>query len=720
MAMSKHYVKVPVILQMEEMEGGNACLTMVLTYFRKKVTLDQVRVACGISRNGIQTKDLIRAGNSFGLICKESSLAAAELNKNVKVPAILGWERNQYVVLEGFRSGSAFLIHPTKGRLRVSSEELEKKYGGVCIELQPGKEFVSDGVKFGTTAFLKSAIKKDGRAMILVLLTGFLAAAGGIFTPVFSRIFTDDILVGHRISWYPGILYCFAAVIFLQFLALLIHRILIIRATGKLAVRANADYMRHLLRLPMDFFSRRRAGDLANRQNTNDSIAETMIGELAPLLMNMIMLIFYLVVMVQYSLPLTAIGVATIVINLFVARRIGTIRREISATQYRSQANLDSATVSGIDMIESIKATGSEAGYFERWSGFHASVNKAAVKFNEVAQYLLMLPSFLQDVSDYVVLFIGFWLIIRGHFTAGLLLAFLQFLKSLMDPVNDLLEAGENIQAMGSSLERINDVMDFKEEVDPDSDYENIDFSEVRKLSGKVEVKNISFGYSLYDEPLIENFNLELEPGKRVALVGGSGSGKSTIAKMIAGLQKPWSGEILFDGKRIDEIPRAVFKSSLTMVNQEIALFHDTMENNIKMWDDTITSFEMKLAARDAKLHDFIMSSKDGYQTMLQEGGKNLSGGERQRVEIARVLATGPTILIMDEATSALDARTEYEISEYVRQRGITCIIVAHRLSTIRDSDEIIVLDKGKVVERGTHDELMARDGLYKKLIMTS
>ena len=718
--MIRKKTKVPLILQMEEMEGGAACLTMTLAYFGKWTSLDQVRTACGISREGIHPKDIVRAGTEFGLACNVTAPSGKELIKKCRLPAVLTWERDQFVVLEGFRADCAFLIHPSKGRLKLPLEIFEKRYGGTCIEFAPGKDFVADGRKNGIAAFLREVIRSDAKAMLLVLLTGFLAAVGGVISPVFSGIFTDDILSGIRTSWYPGVLYCFAAVIVFQLLSLIIHRILIIRATGKLAVKSNAAYMKHLLRLPLGFFSRRRAGDLTNRQNANDFIAETLIGELAPMLMNLVMLIFYLAVMVRYSLPLTCIGVATIIINLFVANRVGKIRREISSTQYRSQANLDSATVSGIDMIESIKATGSETGYFERWSGFHASVVKAEVRFNQVAQYLLTLPSFLQDISDHVVLFIGCWLIIRGHFTAGLLLAFLQFLKSLMTPVNDLLDAGGNLQAMGADLERVRDVMDFPEEVDPTDDYKDIDFENSKKLSGEVEVKNISFGYSLYADPLIENFSLKLTPGKRIALVGGSGSGKSTIAKLIAGLEKAWSGEILFDGKSMDQIPRAVFKSSLTMVNQEIALFHDTMENNIKMWDNTIEDYDMKLAARDAGIHRFITSSKGGYQMMLQQGGKNLSGGERQRVEIARVLASDPTILIMDEATSALDARTEYEISEYVRSRGITCIIVAHRLSTIRDCDEIIVLDQGKVVERGTHQILMAHDGLYRKLIMTA
>ena len=711
-------VHVPLILQMEEMEGGAACLTMILGYYRKQVSQDEVRTACGISRDGIHLHDIVRAAGSYGLICEEKHYTAGELAKgNCTLPAILEWEKNQFVILEGFRAGKACVIHPEKGRMRVSAEVFEKKYKGALINCVPGEGFTADGERKDTAAFLKAVLKSDGKTLVLVLLTGFLAAAGGIVSPVISRIFTDDILSGQRVSWYPEILYFFAAVIFFQLIAMVIHRTLIIRSTGKLAVQSNAAYMHHLLQLPLGFFARRRTGDLANRQNTNDTIAETMIGQLAPLLMNILMLVFYLAVMVQYSLPLTAIGAGSIILNLLVARRVGTIRREISATQYRSQANLDSATVSGIDMIESIKATGSETGYFERWSGFHASVIRAEVRFNEIARYLLTLPSLIQKISDYIVLITGCWLIIEGRFSAGILIAFLQFLQCLTAPVNDLLEAGENLQEMGSSLERIWDVMDYPKEVDFANDYDGISFDRVKKLSGQVELNHITFGYSLYADPLIEDFSLKLTPGKRVALVGESGSGKSTIARLIAGLIEPWSGEILFDGNAIRKIPRAVFKSSLAMVNQEIALFHDSMENNIRMWDSSITDYEMKLAARDAGIHDFIMSSKEGYRMTLEENGKNLSGGERQRVEIARGLSADPSILILDEATSALDARTEYEISEYVKSRGITCIIVAHRLSTIRDCDEILVLDQGKVVERGTHDTLIALNGYYKKLI---
>ncbi|MGX8703231.1 MAG: ATP-binding cassette domain-containing protein, partial [bacterium] len=521
-------------------------------------------------------------------------------------------------------------------------------------------------------------------------------------------------------SWYPGFLLAFAGVILFQLVASLIHQATVIRATGKIAVKSNAAYMRHLLRLPMGFFARRKVGDLANRQEENNAVAETMIGQMAPLLINLFMLLFYLIVMAQYSLILTAVGLLTILINLAIAKRLGTIRRETNATKFRDQAALNAATVTGINLIQTIKATGSENGYLERWSGYHAAMVRVKTQIMKKTQSLATLPYYLQEFSDYIVMFMGFWLIINGKLTAGLLLTVLQFMNALSQPVSQLLEAGETLEAMGSYIERNKDVMDYPEEESTAVGTDAIDTETVQKLSGNIEMSHITFGYSKYGKPLLEDFSLSLKPGKRIALVGASGSGKSTIAKLLSGLYQPWSGEIRFDGKTIPEIPREVFKASLSMVDQDIALFHDTISDNIRMWDSTIEDFDMILAARDAGIHDQIMSRKGGYQMMLQAGGKNLSGGERQRIEIARVLAVDPSILILDEATSALDAKTEYEISESIRSRGITCILVAHRLSTIRDCDEIIVLDQGHVLERGTHEELMSAGGYYQSLIKSA
>ncbi len=713
-------VKVPVVLQMEELDGGAACLGMVMGYHRKWVGLDQLRIACGISRDGIQPESITRAAESYGLDCQTESLSFEELRERAELPAIVLWDETRYVVFCGSDSKGVCIKHPAKGEERISEEEFRKHYAGICMFLTPGEKFEADGRKQGAFDHLRSALETYGDIVRLVMVTSALATFAAILSPIFTRIFTDYVLDQGNSSWYPGVLYAFAAVIAFQLIASVINQILIIRSKGKVAATSSARFLRHVLYLPIEFFYQHKAGDLSDRQNSNNEIAETLVGQLAPLLINLVMLVFYLAVMAQYSLVLTAIGAATVAINLLVIRKVGSMRREITAVAARDGANLAAATVSGINMIESIKATGSEDGYFERLSGQHANLANTRTRFTRKTMYLGNIPALVQELSDYVVMFMGFALIIQGQFTAGLLLTFLQFLNAMMDPVNKLLEAGENLQVMGAAIDRVNDVMECPEEEGARADDDAKSMKGAQKLSGSVEIKDVTFGYSRSSEPLIENFTLTLAPGQRVALVGGSGSGKSTIAKMLVGIHKPWSGEILFDGKRIDEIPRAVFKGSLTMVDQQVVLFHDTIENNIKMWDDTIEDFDMVISARDAGIHKQIASRKGGYQMMVEEGGRNLSGGERQRIEIARVLSSDPSILIMDEATSALDARTEYEISEYIHARGITCIIVAHRLSTIRDCDEIIVLDRGKVVQRGTHDELMAGGGLYKRLIMTA
>ena len=711
---------VPVIPQMEEVEGGASCLCMVLGYYGKWVPLDKIRTACGVSRDGTKASDLVRAAEGYGLKCKALRPSVEELETKVELPAILMRDNGQWMVLCGFRKGKAHLIDPARGRTAEAASAFRKHYAGICLELRPGKDFVANGKQNTATHIILTAIFENRSVLRLVLVSGILAGLGGIISPVFTRVFTDSILSGERAGWYRGFIYAFGGLILFQLVASIVNQVTVIRAAGKIAVRSNASYMRHLLHLPIAFFERRKAGDLANRQEENDIIAGTLIRQMAPLLLNLGMLLIYLIVMARYSLILTAVGMCALAVSLLIAKQLGKLRREMSATRARDIANLKAATVTGIDIIQTIKATGSENGYFERWSGFHAASVRAKTQFMQKTKYLITAPVYLQEMSNYVVMFIGFWLIINDHITAGLLLTFLQYMKAIVQPVNQLQEAGENLEVMCASVERIRDVMDYPEEKNLRGDLEAIDLDNVRKLSGRIEMRHVTFGYARYGEPLLEDFSLTLEPGKRIALVGASGSGKSTVTKLLTGLYQPWSGEIRFDGKLVSEIPPEIFRASVSMVDQEIALFHDTISNNIKMWDRSIEDFEMILAARDAGIHEQINTRRGGYQIMLQEGGKNLSGGERQRIEIARVLAADPSILILDEATSALDARTEYEISEYVRKRGITCVIIAHRLSTIRDCDEIIVLDRGHVTERGTHEELMSAGGYYESLIRTA
>ncbi len=712
-------VKVPVILQMEALECGAASLAMIMAYHKKWVPLDQVRVECGVSRDGSNALNIVKAARRYGLECSAKRYTIERLREKATYPAVIFWNMNHFVVLDGFRKDNVYLNDPAKGRVRISLKEFQKGYSGICLQFSPGENFVADGKKKSTIDFLRSGFDNNGRLIGFIMLSGALAAIGGVLIPAFTRIFSDDILGGSRDGWYQGLLIFFAAAILFQLIAQVLNQVLILRATGKLAVKANTRFMHHLFRMPMQFFSQRMSGDLAGRQAANDAVASTLITSLAPTVINLVMLVLYLVVMLQYSVLMTAVGVASVAINLYVAHVITNKRIEISSAQLRDQAKLDAATVSGISMVETIKAAGAERGYFERWSGFQASVIEAKTKFVSVNRFLGTLPSLLQKLSNIAVLTMGFYLIMDGKFTAGLLLAFQSYMTSFMTPVNELIAAGQSLQEMRSSLDRINDVLDYPEDEVFAGDPAAEELEDARKLSGRVEMRNVTFGYSKLGEPIIRDFNLELMPGKRVAFVGGSGSGKSTIAKLLTGLYQPWSGEILFDGEPLSRIPRAVFKGSVSMVDQDVVLFSDTVENNIKMWDSSIQDFDMILAARDAGMHADVVAQKGGYQRVLQEGGKDMSGGQRQRIEIARVLATDPSVIILDEATSALDARTEYDVSRHIHDRGITCIIVAHRLSTIRDCDEILVMDHGQVVQRGTHEELIQKEGLYKTLITT-
>ena len=717
MAKTKKPVKVPVIMQMENLECGAVSLSMVLAYYNKWVPLEEVRAECGVSRDGCNALNIAQAAQKYGLTYKAFAYSFESLVEKAAYPAIIFWNNSHFVVLDGFKKGYAYLNDPGTGRVRMPLEEFKASYSGVCLTFAPGENFVPSGKKPGTFGFLKKSLEGNKKTVVLIMITAALTMIAGTLIPVVSRVYTDFVLSGSTPSWYQGLLMLFAAVICFQFITSVLHLIYMRKATGRIAVGANVSFMHHIFRMPMEFFAQRRSGDLAERAESNDYVAATLIGKLAPVIVNSIMLVFYLVVMLRYSIPLTIVGLVTVAVNLLLAKYISNKRTEITRTQMRDQAILNAATVSGIDMIETIKASGAESGFLERWSGYQASVVKAKVRFAGFNRFIGTLPSLIQQLSDVVIMLMAYWSIMNNHFTAGMFLAFRSCMSAFMTPVNELIVAGQSLQEMRASIERISDVMEYPEDENAKEDFASDELNDAKKLSGRIEIKNVTFGYSRLGEPVVRDFNLTVTPGARIALVGGSGCGKSSIAKLIAGLYKPWSGEILYDGKPLSEIPKPIFNGSLAMVDQHIILFNDTVGNNITMWDKTIEDYDMIMAARDASIHEDIMARKGGYNYILEENGHNLSGGQRQRIEIARVLAGDPSIIIMDEATSALDARTEYDISNDIHDRGITCIIIAHRLSTIRECDEIIVLDRGVAVQRGTHEELMKEDGLYRRLV---
>jgi len=536
----------------------------------------------------------------------------------------------------------------------------------------------------------------------------------GIISPVFSRIFLDRLLTGQNPNWLIPFTATICVMAFINITVLWIAAIYSVRIQGKLAAIGSSTYLWKVLRLPMQFFDQRLAADISDRQATNASIAGTLVDTFAPLVLNALMMVFYLIVMMRYSLVLTAIGISAILINTGVSMLISSKRVNISRVQMRDASKLSATTASGIQMIETIKSSGAENGYFGRWAGFQASVNRQDVRYARLNAVLGTIPSAITQIANLAVLGIGVVYVLQGEFTIGMVMAFQGFLSSFMAPASSLISAGQSIQEMTTQMERIEDVMSYP----TDSIFEPKEKeSEYQKLTGEIQMKNITYGYSKLNEPLIRNFNMSVHPGQKIAFVGRSGCGKSTLAKLLSGLYQPWSGEILFDGIPISSIDRNVFTGSVAVINQDITLFADTIAANIKMWDDSIEDFEMILAARDAGIHDDIVQRDNGYRHKMLEGGRDFSGGQRQRMEIAHGLTQDPTICILDEATSALDAKTEYEVVKSISDRGITCIIIAHRLSTIRDCDEIIVLDHGIVVERGTHKELYAKGGAYTRLV---
>lgn len=714
----KGVAKVPFIMQMEALECGAACLAMVLAYYRKWVPLEQVRRDCGVSRDGSNGKSILIAARSYGLIAKGYRYEPDYLRDNGTFPCIAHWEFNHFVVVNGFRKDRVWINDPARGTYSVSMQEFDEKFTGLCMMFSPSEAFTADGKRRSTFDFAKARLKGCGIAIAFVVVTNIISSLTGIIDPVFSRIFMDRLLTGMDPAWYMPFIICLSLFGFIKITAALIRAVYSRRIDGRMSVYGSTSYMWKVLNLPMDFFSQRYAGDILSRRAGNAGIAHSLIYTLAPLVLNAFMMVFYLAVMLKNSVMLTLVGISSVVINMFTAGIISKKRINLSRVKLRDSGKLSSCTTAGIEMIETIKASGAEEGYFRKWAGYQAGVNTAKVRFLKLEQYLGNIPGIVSAVMNTLVLMIGVYLTMQGRFTLGMITAFQGFLGSFTAPANSFISSGQMLQELRTDMERIEDVMEYP--LDENSALKvNEEGVSYKKLKGNVEMKGVTFGYSRLDEPLIKNFSLKLTPGSRVAFVGESGCGKSTLSKLLSGLYRPWEGEILFDGLPVGDIDRSVFTGSLAVVDQDIIMFEDTISSNIRMWDKSIKDFEMIMAAKDAQIHEDIIRREKGYDHKMIEGGNDFSGGQRQRMEIARVLAQDPTIVILDEATSALDAKTEFEVVNAIRDRGITCIVIAHRLSTIRDCDEIIVLKHGEVVERGRHEELYKKDGYYRELVLS-
>jgi len=709
--------KVPMIMQMEAVECGVASLSMILAYYKKWVPLEQLREDCGVSRDGSQSSNILRAARGYGLTAKGKAIGINGLKEKKPFPCIIHWNFYHFVVLTGIKGKYAYINDPAVGRIRVPLDVFEKSYTGIAMVFSPGEKFEKGGHRPSSFQFAMKRLNNVGSGLLVVLLSAMLATIASVCFIAQSRIFIDTLLPKGKTEAIRILVLILLGLSLVFILMKVVNAIEMNKLQGRMAVVESSRFMMHLLRLPMGFFSQRSVGDLQLRQRENEAITVTLMNKIAPLAVNILMLIFYLVVMISFSPILAAIGVATVEINALISRHISKKRIDITRSLTADNGLLYSATVGGIDMIETLKSSGAESAFFMRWAGYQASVVGNKVKLRSINETLGLIPAAMVEIANVMVFGIGMLFIIRQEFTAGMLLAFTGFLASFMGPVNQIIGLSQTIQEMQVQMDRVEDVMKYPEEQESDVVLTGEEWENITKLSGKIEMKDITFGYSKLAEPLIEGFDLEINPGETIALVGASGSGKSTVGKLMSGLYVPWKGEILFDGKKISELPVQQFKGSLAVVDQDIMVFDDTVKQNIRMWDSSIEDFEVTLACRDACIHDEISARKDGYAAMIQPGGKNFSGGQLQRMEIARALAMDPTILILDEATSALDAETEDKVMQMIRKRGITCIVAAHRLSTIRDCDKIIVLEDGHIVEQGTHRDLLGLKGQYYRLV---
>jgi NHLM bacteriocin system ABC transporter peptidase/ATP-binding protein len=714
---SRRRVKTPTVLQMEAVECGAAALAMVLAYHGRFVPLEELRLACGVSRDGSKASSMLRAARQYGLSAKGFKKEPAQL-KELPVPMVVHWNFNHFLVVEGFRKGRAYLNDPATGPRHVPGEEFDQAFTGVALVFERAPGFEPGGVKPSVLAALRSRVSGSGPALVYMALAGFALLIPGIITPTFSKIFVDNILVKGLTHWMTPLLLVMGGVALVTTALVWLQQRYLLRFETKLAIDSSAKFFWHVLRLPVEFFTQRYAGEIGDRVGLNDRIARLLSGDVATTALSVMVIAFYAALMAQYDAVLTLIAVATALLDIAALRHVSRKRIDLNQRLLQDRGKSMGTAMGGLQTIETLKATGSESDFFARWSGQQAKVVNAHQRLQLTTQLLATVPPLLLTLNTALILGVGGLRVIDGHLSMGMLVAFQSLVLLFLAPVNRMVTLGSTLQEVKGDMARLDDVLHA--EPDPTAVVEEesaiADCATV-KLSGALELRDVSFGYSRLEPPLIEGFNLALEPGDRVALVGASGCGKTTIARLVSGLHEPWSGEILFDGVPRSRIARGVMTNSLGVVDQEIFMFESTIRDNVTLWDATVSESDLARAGRDACIHEEVTVRSGGYASRVAEAGGNFSGGQRQRLEIARALVGNPTILVLDEATSALDPATEEQIGDNLQRRGCTCLIVAHRLSTIRDCDEIIVLDRGKIVQRGTHDEMCTVAGPYRDLI---
>jgi NHLM bacteriocin system ABC transporter peptidase/ATP-binding protein len=710
-------VPTPTLLQMEAVECGAASLGIILRHFNLWIPLEQLRLDCGVTRDGSKASNLLKAARRFGMDAKGVRYEVNQLLQ-IEPPVILFWNFNHFLVFEGVSDGKVHLNDPASGPRRIAIDELEASFTGVVLILRPTPEFKEGGYKPSLFASLGRRLAGFQIGLAYAVVAGLFLILPTVVNPAFTKTFIDEVLIGDKQWIVRPLIGCMGISILLMAVLLVFQRHYLLRLQTKLALTTSAKFLTHILQLPMEFFSQRYAGEIGSRVMINDRVAKVLSEKLATTVLDMMSLIFFALLMIRYDVWLTLVCVAIALINVVATKVVQRPRTDASFRLQQEKGKLTGTSISGIQMMETLKASGGEMEFFGRWGGYQAKAIKAQQDMEFFGQCLTAIPPFTKALISAAILGFGGFRVMDGYMTVGLLVAFQAIMDSFTRPITTFVTFGNALQETGADLTRLDDVLRYDRDPIylPNQVYDP-KFEESIKLTGRVEMRNITFGFNPLAPPLIENLSFTVKPGQRIALVGGSGSGKSTASKIVAGLFKPWSGEILFDDVPREKVPPRLLHNSMGMVDQDIFMFEGTVRDNLTMWDSTVPDVSVTQACKDAAIAEMLSARKGGLTTYVAEGGVNFSGGQRQRLEIARALVTSPTFLILDEATSALDPATEKQIDQNLRRRGCSCLIVAHRLSTIRDCDEIIVLEFGKVVERGTHEEMKDAGGPYSRLI---
>lgn len=711
-------VKTPTVYQMEVSECGAASLSMIMQYYGKYVPLEELRVETGVSRNGCNAGNISIAAQNYGLVVQASARSLDNVLKKNHPPCILHWNYSHFVVFEGVKGKKYYLNDPQIGRRILTREEMEEGYSGTVMEFTPGAKFTRSKSKRTLFQFVLERIEGQRKTLLALLIIGILMIVPGILNPVYSQLFADDILIKGQRSWMKWLLLAMVlTTLFDAYFTYLSSKISLLLRT-KLSVISTDKMIAHMLRLPLEFYEQRYAGDLVSRVYNNMAVSSFLAGQLVQVVISLITSIIYLILMLCYSPQMSLIGVAFSVFSMLVAVHVSKIIVSKTMKYGMDSGKLQGAIYNGLSSSASLKAVGAEGEYIARIFGYYAEVANNDQRLGKLQTSLDIIPRMISTINTVALLIIGSRYVIIGTLTPGMLIAFTGFLGSFSSPFGNVVSFIRSMQQVKNDMARVEDIMRYKEEESYTS--EKDESLNGRKLNGQIDMEGISFAYGKLDPPFIRDFELHAKPGQSIAIVGTSGCGKSTVSKMLSGLYHPWTGDILYDGVNIERIPSSVVSSSIAVVTQQIALFEGSIYDNISTWNQGITQEDIIEAAKDACIHDDITLKKGGYDYILKENGRNLSGGQRQRIEIAKALAVNPTILLLDEATSALDTSTEKKILDNIKKRHCTMIVVAQRLSTIRDCDEIIVMDHGRIKERGNHDELIARRGLYYKLIAES